>query len=147
MQKKNVLCEATQAAKPEKEKGLYKVEQLIIVTVKSKQLPPQLNSYSASFYDNALIFWICSTLLLTLSAARAVHQAGLSNISCFVLNRTRGLFKFHRNDRNACSAQNRRRFYSVRAAISRIFTLLAKPWARTPGTGIFIKMQVKSTEL
>ena len=27
------------------------------------------------------------------------------------------------------------------------FTLLAKPWARTPGTGIFIKMQVKSTEL
>ena len=56
MQKKNVLCEATQAAKPEKEKGLYKVEQLIIVTVKSKQLPPQLNSYSASFYDNALIF-------------------------------------------------------------------------------------------
>ena len=60
MQKKNVLCEceAGEEKKPEKEKGWSKVEQLIIVTVKSRKLPAQLNDYNASLYDNALLFKI-----------------------------------------------------------------------------------------
>ena len=51
-------CEAGEEKKPEKEKGLCELEQLIIVTVKSRKLPAQWNNLNASLYDNALLFKI-----------------------------------------------------------------------------------------